>query len=276
MPRRSSERAKPVRRSAARVRTSGSAGCTSDARTSSSTADIRNAASISASSCSRSVDSMLARSSVDRVELARGACELVVELGQHLLLHLAHGDLDRRARAVRERERDLLRLAGRRADQRGLDLGSEPSSAELDDGVRLRLAVRVHEVDEERVAGLGGAVAGRRELGDGFAQRLDLGVDGLLRNLDLGARDLERSSSRRARAAPAPRRSRRSSRPRRRCREARTRTAGRRRAARGCATRHSRTTRRCGCRRPRRRCAPSRAARREPASGSSPCGSRGS
>ena len=84
------------------------------------------------------------------------------------------------------------------------------------------------------------------------------------------------SSSRRARGAPAPRPSRRSSRSRPPCPAARTRTAGRRPGARGCATRRSRTSRRCGCRRPRRRCAPCRAATRARASGSSPCGSRGS
>ena len=196
MPRRSSERANPVRRSAARVRTSGSAGWTCDARTSSSTADIAE----------RRVDlgvELLAERALDaraqlreRVELARRAGELVVELRQHLLLHLAHRDLDASS-STRPRAGTSISFVspGRRADERRLDLGREPPAAELDDGVPLRLAVRVDEIDDERVAGLRRAVARRRELGDRLAERLDLGVDGLLRHLDLGARNLERVQS---------------------------------------------------------------------------------
>ena len=144
----------------------------------------------------------------ERVELARGARELVVELGQHLLLHLAHGHLDGRARPVGQRDRDLLRLAGGRADEGGLELRREPPAAELDHGVVLRLPVGVDEVDDERVARLRGPVAGRRELGDRLTERLDLGVHRFLRHLDLGARRPRGSSSRRSRAAPAPRPSR--------------------------------------------------------------------
>ena len=59
--------------------------------------------------------SMLARSSASVSNSLAGARELVVDLGQHLLLHLANRDLDVRARAVGEREGDLLRLPGRRA-----------------------------------------------------------------------------------------------------------------------------------------------------------------
>ena len=99
-PRRSSERANPVRRSAARVRTSGSAGCTSEAFTSSSTAEMRKAASISASSCSRRVDSMLARSSASVSNSLAARASSSSSSGQHLLLHLATVDLDVRAAPV--------------------------------------------------------------------------------------------------------------------------------------------------------------------------------
>ena len=95
-------------------------------------------------------------------------------------------------RPVRAVERDLLRLAGAGAEKRRLDLAREAARAELEDGVALRLARGVDEVDDERVALLRGPAVGGRELGHGLAQRLDLGVDRLLRNLDLGARDLER------------------------------------------------------------------------------------
>ena len=128
----------------------------------------------------------------DRVELARRARELVVDLRQDLLLHLAHGDLDVRARPSASGKSTCFvspAVAPIRADSM---LGSEPSTAELDDRVRLRLAVGVDEVDEERVAGLSGAVAGRRELRHRVAQCFDLGVDRLLRHLDLRAGNLER------------------------------------------------------------------------------------
>ena len=93
--------------------------------------------------------------------------------------------------AVREREGDLLRLPRRRADERRLDLGSEATSAQLDHGVRLSLAIGVDEIDDERVTRLGRPLARRSELRDRLAERLDLGIDGLLRNLDLRARHLE-------------------------------------------------------------------------------------
>ena len=79
------------------------------------------------------------------------------------------------------READLLRVAGRRAEERVLELGRHRAGAELDDRVALRLAVGVDEVDDERVAGLRRAAVRGRELGDGLAQHLDLGVDRLLR-----------------------------------------------------------------------------------------------
>ena len=54
----------------------------------------------------------------ERVELARGTRELVVELGQHLLLDLLDGHADRLLRVVRELELDLLRLARVEPDAR--------------------------------------------------------------------------------------------------------------------------------------------------------------
>ena len=176
-PRRSSERANPVRRSAAHELVDGG-----DAK--------------------RSVDlgvELLAQGPLDAraqlgdgVELARGARELVVDLGQHLLLDLANGDLDVRARAVRERKGDLLGLPRRRSCECGVDLRREPAAAELDDRIGLRLAVGVDEVDEKRVAWLCGPLARRCQLGDRLAKRLDLGIHGLLRNVDLGSWHLER------------------------------------------------------------------------------------
>ena len=69
--------------------------------------------------------------------------------------------------------------------------GVEPAAAKLDHGVVLRLALRVDEVDDQRVAGLGRPLAGRRELRHRLAERLDLGVHRLLRHLHLGPRYLE-------------------------------------------------------------------------------------
>ena len=146
--------------------------------------------------------------------------------GRIFSLHLADGHLDRSRSCRRPRERDLLRLAGRRADERVLELRRHAPGAELDDRVALRLALGVDEVDDERVARLRGASVRRSELGHRLAQRLDLGVDRLLRHLRLGARRPRASSSRRSPAAAAPRRSRRSSTRRRRSPGARTRTAG--------------------------------------------------
>ncbi len=84
-----------------------------------------------------------------------------------------------------------LRLAGRGADERGLDLLHEPAGAELDDGVALGLAVGRDDVDDERVALLRGPVLGRHELGDRFAQRLELLCDQLLGHLGVRLADLE-------------------------------------------------------------------------------------
>ena len=192
IPRRPSERTKPSSSSRARVSTSGPAPWTFEA-------------------CDERVDGGRPEGGVDllvdrgadppldvgaqlgqRVELARGARQLVVDLRQHLLVHVLDRDRHRGAGLVGELVVDLLRLPHARADQRRLDLLDEPAGAELDDGVRLRLARRALQVDDERVARPGRAIVGRHELRDGLPQRLELLVDELLRNLGLGARHLER------------------------------------------------------------------------------------
>ena len=182
---------KPVSSSRVRDSTSGPAGATFEAATSASTALARKAFSISASTASRSRCSMSARSSLERVELACRAGELVVELRQHLLADLLDRDVDVRGRLVRELVGDALGLARGGADERRLDLLDEPAGAELDDRVALRLALGRDDVDDEGVALLRGPVAGGHELGDGLAQRLELLGDELLRHLGLGLADLE-------------------------------------------------------------------------------------
>ena len=127
----------------------------------------------------------------ERVELARRARQLVVDLRQHLLVDVLDGDRDGGVGLVGEVVRDLLRLPDARADEGRLDLLDEPPRPELDDRVRLRLARRALQVDDERVALPGRTVVGRHELGDGLPQRLELLVDELLRDLGLGARHLE-------------------------------------------------------------------------------------
>ena len=59
-----------------------------------------------------------------------------------------------------------LRLPRRGADERRLDLLDEPAGAELDNRVALSFAGGRDDVDDERVAFLGGPVFGRDELGD--------------------------------------------------------------------------------------------------------------
>ena len=128
----------------------------------------------------------------ERVELARRARELVVELRQHLLVDVLDRDRDCGARLVGELVVDLLGLPHARADQRRLDLLDEPAGAELDDRVGLRLTGGALQVDDERVALLGRTVVGGNELRDALPQSLELLIDELLRNLGLGARHLER------------------------------------------------------------------------------------
>src|SRR4029079_15246295 len=80
--------------------------------------------------------------------------------------------------------------AGGRAERR-LELGGDPATSQLHDRVRLRLAVGVHEVDDQRVARLRGALAPPRQLRDGPAEHLALRIAGLLGHLDLRARHFE-------------------------------------------------------------------------------------
>jgi len=82
------------------------------------------------------------------LELARRAGEVVVERWEHLLLDLLDGRLDRRRRAVRELGLDRLRLPDRHPDEPGLELVEQPSLAELDDVVAVRLASAADEVDD--------------------------------------------------------------------------------------------------------------------------------
>ncbi len=123
----------------------------------------------------------------ERVELADGARELVVELGQLLLLDLLDGRLERLAVAVG----DLLRLACRHADEARLDLGDQPLGAELDHVVALALAV-ADEVDDDRVALARRPVLGGHEGRGRVAQQLELLIDHLLGDLGLCARHLQR------------------------------------------------------------------------------------
>ena len=136
-------------------------------------------------------------------------------------------DLDCRGRPVGARECDLLRLAGRRADEHRLELGRETAAARA--RRPCRAAPRRRDRRGRRRAcrpSCAGRLVRGRELGDRLAERLDLGVDVLLRHLDLGARHLERRpvDDLGQRLHLDGRRERSTTRPR--CRGARTRTAG--------------------------------------------------
>ncbi len=85
-----------------------------------------------------------------------------------------------------------LRLTGGAPAQGGFDLFDEPAGAELDDRVALLVAVRRDQVDDERVAVPGRALAGGNQLGNRLPQRLELLRDELLGHLGLRAADLER------------------------------------------------------------------------------------
>ena len=111
---------------------------------------------------------------------------------EDLLVHVAERHLDRPARAVLPLVLDLLRVPRRRADEHLLELACQATGTELDHGVPLRLALGVDDVDDDRVADLRRTAFGGRKLGNRLAQRFDLGVDSLLRHLDLLARHLER------------------------------------------------------------------------------------
>ena len=130
---------------------------------------------------------MSSRSSARLSNSLDGARELVVQLGQLLLLQLLDGRLERLAVAVG----NLLRLACRHADQTRFDLGDQPLGAELDHVVALTLAV-VHEIDDDRVAFARRPVLGGDERGGGVAQQLELLIDHLLGDVGLCARHLQR------------------------------------------------------------------------------------
>ena len=127
----------------------------------------------------------------ERVELARGARQLVVERRQHLLLQLLERHLDLRLRPVGELVLDVGRLARRHADERLLELLDHAVEPELDHEVALRVAVGADEVDDEGVSCLGRPALDRDELRDREAERLELLVDELGRHLGLGRGDLE-------------------------------------------------------------------------------------
>ena len=110
---------------------------------------------------------------------------------QDLLLHLAHGDLDRSARAVAAFEGDVLLVAGGRSHERRLELTRQPTRAELDDRVALCFAGRIDEIDHERVALAGRTAVRGSELGDRLLQRLELRVDRLGGHVGLDSRHLQ-------------------------------------------------------------------------------------
>ena len=175
--------------------------------TSASATSERNWASISSSIWLAQARLDVGAQLGERVELARGARQLVVERRQHLLLDLLHRDRDGLLRAVRELELDLLRLAGAQADDALLDLLDDGAAAELDDVVAPRLALRRDEVDDRRCrrgrpAGPRPGRARRRSTRSASSSLLDE----LLRDLGLVRADLELSSSRPPRASPGRRR----------------------------------------------------------------------
>src|SRR5581483_10693881 len=126
-----------------------------------------------------------------RIELARGARQLVVDRRQDLLLQLLERDLDSGLLSVRELVLDALRLARRHADEGLLELFDHAAEPQFDDVVALGVAVGGDEVDDQRVARLGRPALDRYELRDREPVRLELLVDELRRNLDLGGRHLE-------------------------------------------------------------------------------------
>jgi len=103
----------------------------------------------------------------ERVELARGARQLVVERRQHPLLQLVTRHLDLRGRAVDELLLDLLRLARRQPDEARVELLDHLTRADVDHEVALGRAVIADEVDDDGVAFARRAPLGRHELCDG-------------------------------------------------------------------------------------------------------------
>ena len=189
--------------------TSGPAPCTFEARTSSSTAAARNAR----------LDPLLERGAdpaldvaaqlVERVELARRARELVVDLRQHLLVDVLDGDVDGCLGAVGElvarpcaSRRPTRRRAPARSRRRDVRCRARPRCRT---GPRRFASARSTTSVSPSCAGRSSA---GRELGDRASQRVELRLDELLGDLGLRRAAPRASSSRRSRASAAPRRSR--------------------------------------------------------------------
>ena len=145
------------------------------ARSSSSVSNSEASAAKSSSSSGRTFSRTSLTSTVEDRVLAGELLGLVV---------VGEGDLD------------LALLAGFGAGQLLLEALDQAAAAELEQvvggGAALeRLAVeQALEVDQQRVA-LGGGALDRLELGEAFADPLDLAVDDVVGDLGLGPADLE-------------------------------------------------------------------------------------
>ncbi len=129
----------------------------------------------------------------ERVELARGPRQLVVDLGQHLLVDVLDGDRDgwrpSRRRARSETSLVSPTLAPTRAASISSTSRPEPSSTTVSDCASPAGLCR-------STTSVSPSLAGRSSAGTSSAtvwrKRLELLVDELLRHLGLGARNLER------------------------------------------------------------------------------------
>ena len=181
--------------SSSRVRTSTTspAGSTFDALTSSSTAAWRKSPSIVLLELLADLALDVGAQLVERVELGRGARQLVVERRQHLLVQLL--DRDGGAAASSRRRAPSSRRSSRPTSRRmiaALDLVDEPLAAELDDVVAVG-AVLGDDVDDGDVALA--ARCGPRRATSSATMRCSASsccVDDLLGHLDLALRHLER------------------------------------------------------------------------------------
>ena len=244
IPRRPSERTKPSSSSRARVSTSGPAPWTFEASTSASTAARAEGA----------VDLLLdggAHAALDvgaqlgqRVELARRARQLVVDLGQHLLVHVLDGDADAQRSVSSASSYSTSLVSPARAPTSAASISStsrpEPSSTTVSDCVS---PSGLSQVDDERVALLRrrGRRRARARRPTGAAPR----APG--RRAPAAPRPRRAapraSSSRRSRAWAAPRSCRRTSRAPCRSSAARSRTRDSRRGAAACGRPQPRTSR---------------------------------
>ena len=128
----------------------------------------------------------------ERVELARRARELVVDLGQHLLVDVLDGHVDRRLGPVAQLVAHRPRVADARADERRLDLRDEPAGAELDD----RVGLAVPSAPARSTTSVSPSCAGRSSAGTSSAieprSASSSAWTSSSRHLGLGARHLER------------------------------------------------------------------------------------